>query len=68
MDNNIIEMYKEGYSINYIAKRYNKYINDQKYLKIENNLYFTPKKYSMKYCREYVYNVIYNYFYLSDSK
>lgn len=63
MDDYIIKLYKEGYSINYIVKRYNKSINDLNCLKLENKLYFTSKKYSMQYCRGYVYKVLYNYLY-----
>lgn len=58
----IVKMYKKGFSIDYIAKRYNKYLNkDKKPLKIGNELYFPPKIYDMKYCRLYVAEVIYKY-------
>lgn len=62
MDKTIISMFKNGYTINFIAKRYYKYKNKkQKPIKIDGSMYFPPKIYNMDYCRMYVTEVIYNY-------
>lgn len=62
IDKTIISMYKNGYSINFIAKKYYKYINKkQKPIRIEGLMYFPPKIYNMEYCKMYVTEVIYNF-------
>lgn len=58
----IINMYKQGYTINFIAKKYYKYKNKkQKPLKIDGVMYFPPKIYNMEYCKMYVTETIFNY-------
>lgn len=62
IDNDIVNMYKTGYSIKYIAKSYYKYINKkQKPIKIDGVMYFPPKIYNMEYCKMYVTEIIYNF-------
>lgn len=61
-DNDVINMYKRGFSINYISKRYYKFKNkNSKPVKLDNTFYFPPKVYTMDYCRLYVSEVIYKY-------
>lgn len=61
-DERIVKMYKLGYSINYISKRYYKYLNkNSKPVKLDNTFYFPPKIYTMDYCRLYVSEIIYKY-------
>lgn len=61
-DDDILIMYKKGYSINYIAKRYYKYKNKKhKAIKIEGMMYFAPKVYNMEYCKMYVSEIIFKY-------
>ena len=58
----ILKMYKLGYSINYISKRYYKYLNkNSKPVKIDNTFYFPPKVFTMDYCRLYLSLVIYKH-------
>lgn len=62
IDKAIINMYNQGYSINFIAKKYSKYKNKkQKPIKIEGNFYFPPKIYNLDYCKMYVSETIYKY-------
>lgn len=62
MDNTIINMYRDGYSIDYIVKRYYKYKNKkQKPIKINGIVCYPAKIYDMTYCRTYVVEVIYNH-------
>lgn len=63
MDKAIINMYKQGYTINFISKKYYKYINKkQKPIKIEGVMYFPPKIYNMEYCKMYVTEIIFNFY------
>lgn len=62
MDNTLINMYKTGYSIDYIVKRYYRYKNKkQKPVKINGIVCYPSKIYDMSYCRTYVVELIYNY-------
>lgn len=58
----IIDMYKKGFSIDYIAHRYYRKVNkNNKPIKI-NGVIITPVKiYNLSYCRMYVSEIIYNY-------
>lgn len=61
-NNDILERYKKGYSIDSIAKAYYRFINkSQKPIKIEGSVYFPPKIYNLSYCRMFVSSVIYDY-------
>lgn len=62
MQKTIINMYKQGYSVNFIVKKYYKYKNkNSKPVKFEGVLLFPAKIYTMEYCRMYVTEVIYKY-------
>ena len=58
----IISMYKNGYTIDFITKRYYKYKNKNSKPVVINGLTLYPAKiYDMKYCRLYVVEIIYKY-------
>ena len=62
INKSIISMYKNGFSIDYIVKRYYKYKNsDSKPVKINGVVCYPAKIYDMSYCRTYVVEIIYNY-------
>ena len=62
INNSIISMYKTGYSIDYIVKKYYKYKNrNTKPVKINGIVCFPAKIYDINYCRTYVVELIYNY-------
>ena len=61
-DNRIIDMYKKGFTIDFIAKRYYKYKNkNSKPVVLDGITLFPAKIYGMKYCRLYVCEIIYKY-------
>ena len=61
-DERIINMYKQGYTIDYITKVYHKYKNrNQKPVTINGITLFPVKIYSKADCRLYVIEIIYNY-------
>ena len=61
-DERILLMYKNGYTINFIAKRYYKYKNRYGKPVVMNGITLYPAKiYDLKYCRLYVVEVIYKY-------
>lgn len=61
-DKILIDMYKEGYSINYIAKKYYKYKNkNKKPLKMDGFVYIPVDIFNMDYCRLYVTELIFKY-------
>lgn len=69
MENTIINMYKSGYSIDFIVKKYYKYKNKkQKPIKINGIVCYPAKIYTMDICRTYVIEVIYNYLMSVDKK
>lgn len=61
-DEKILLMYKNGYTIDFIAKRYYKYKNKSSKPVVINGITLYPAKiYDLKYCRLYVVEVIYKY-------
>ncbi len=61
-DEKILKMYKNGYTIDFIAKRYYKYKNKNNKPVVMNGITLYPAKiYDMKYCRLYVVEIIYKY-------
>ena len=69
MKKTIINMYKSGYSIDFIVKKYYKYKNKkQKPIKINGIVCYPAKIYTMDICRTYVVEVIYNYLMSVDKK
>lgn len=66
-DNDIIQYYKKGHSIDYITKIYHKYKNrKQKPVKINGITLFPAKIYTKEACRLYVCQIIYNYLIKGD--
>lgn len=62
MKKTIISMYRGGYGIDFITKRYYRYKNkNKKPIKIDNFIVAPVKVYNLSYCRMYVCEVIYNY-------
>lgn len=60
--NRIIEMYKKGFSIDYISRKYYKSINkNKKPIKINGMIILPTKIYNLSYCRMFVSEVIYDY-------
>ena len=69
MNNTLINMYKSGYNIDFIVKRYYKYKNKNSKPVVINGIKLFPAKiYDMKYCRAYVIEIIYNYLMSGDMK
>lgn len=61
-DERIINMYKQGYTIDYITKIYHKYKNrNQKPVTINGITLFPAKIYNKNDCRLYVIEIIYKY-------
>lgn len=61
-DERILDMYKKGFTIDFITKRYYKYINrNSKPIVLDGVRLFPAKIYTMEYCRLKVVEVIYNY-------
>ena len=62
IDETIIDMYKKGYSIDYITKRYHKYKNkNKKPVTIDGITLYPANIYTKNDCRLYVSKVIYDY-------
>lgn len=62
IDETIIDMYKKGYSIDYITKRYYKYKNkNKKPVSIDGITLYPANIYTKTDCRLYVCKVIYDY-------
>lgn len=62
MDSTILSMYKSGYSLDFIVKKYYKYKN--KYSKpiiIDGVKMYPAKIYDLEFCRSYVVGVVYEY-------
>lgn len=62
IEKTIINMYRKGYSINFIVKKFYKYKNkNSKPIFINGEKFFPPKIYTMTYCRMCVTEIIYKY-------
>ena len=60
-DDMILKMYNNGYSINYIAKQYCRYLNkNSRPLFLDGVKLFPAKIYNKNYCLLYVNNLIYS--------
>lgn len=60
-DETIINYYKKGYSIDYIAKIYHKYKNrNQKPITLNGTVLFPAKIYTRLDCKRYVMSVIFS--------
>lgn len=61
-DKRILNMYLNGYSIDYIARIYYKYKNrNQKSIILNGTKLFPAKIYTLSDCKVYVYHVVYDY-------
>lgn len=61
-DEKIIDMYFQGYSIDYIAKCYHRYKNrNQKPVILDGIKLFPAKIYNLSDCKLYIYKLVYSY-------
>lgn len=59
MDDNLLSLYKKGYSIDYLAKKYYSYVNkNRKTIKVGGTIIIRAKIKSFSECRLYVVKLV----------
>ena len=57
VENYLVDLWKKGYSIKYITKKYYEYVNKEKKPIFVSGVNYYPKKVKMSDCKNFVYHL-----------